>query len=306
MSTSAAAYRVAGMALAVAGVALFSVRPILIKLAYGYAADPVTLLELRMIFSLPFFIAAAVWGGGRVGSTGRREPIARRDLAALWGLGFLGYYFASFLDFLGLQYVSASIGRLIMFLYPTIVVVLSAMFLRRHPAPRELAALAITYCGVALVLSNSIAGQNANLPLGAALVFGSSSAYAVYLVVGSQVVQRLGSVRFTAYAMTVASLFCIAQFVLLRPFSALDLPIQVYALAIAMALFSTVLPVFMTSEALRRIGANQVAMIGALGPVTTVFFGYAGLDEVMTPIQGLGAVLVLGGVLLVTLRPARG
>ena len=289
------------MVLAVGGVVLFSLRPILIKLAYGYVTDPVTLLALRMIFSLPFFIAVALWGGGAPD----RAPLSRRDVAAVWGLGFLGYYFASYMDFLGLQYISAGIGRLIMFLYPTIVVILSAVFLRRRPAPRELAALMITYCGVALVLSNAVSGQSADLPLGAGLVFASSAAYAVYLVIGSQVIRRLGSVRFTAYAMTVASLFCIVQFLLLRPLGALDLPAQVYALAAAMAVFSTVLPVFMTSEALRRIGANHVAMIGALGPVTTIFFGYAGLDEIMTPIQALGALLVLGGVLLVTLRPAR-
>ena len=281
---------------------LFSLRPILIKLAYGYVTDPVTLLALRMIFSLPFFIAAALWGAG----PRDRAPLTRRDVAAVWGLGFLGYYFASFMDFLGLQYISAGIGRLIMFLYPTIVVILSAVFLRKRPAPHELAALLITYCGVALVLSNAVSGQSADLPLGAGLVFASSSAYAVYLVIGSQVVRRLGSVRFTARAMTVASLFCIVQFLVLRPLDALHLPAQVYALAAAMALFSTVLPVFMTSEALRRIGANHVAMIGALGPVTTIFFGYAGLDEILTPIQALGALLVLGGVLLVTLRPARG
>ena len=202
---------------------LFSLRPILIKLAYGYVTDPVTLLALRMIFSLPFFIAAALWGAG----PRDRAPLTRRDVAAVWGLGFLGYYFASFLDFLGLQYISAGIGRLIMFLYPTIVVILSAVFLRKRPAPHELAALLITYCGVALVLSNAVSGQSADLPLGAGLVFASSSAYAVYLVIGSQVVRRLGSVRFTAHAMTVASLFCIVQFLVLRPLDALHLPAQV-------------------------------------------------------------------------------
>jgi drug/metabolite transporter (DMT)-like permease len=293
-------HRAAGVALAVAGVAMFSVRPILIKLAYGYAVDPVTLLALRMVFSLPFFLAAAAWSRRKQGHAG----MARGDIASVWALGFIGYYFASFVDFLGLQYVSAGIGRLILFLYPTIVVILSALFLRKRPAPRELVALAITYCGVALVLSNSIGGQNVNLPLGTGLVFASATAYAIYLVVGSQMVQRLGSVRFTAYSMTVATFFCIAQFLLLRPLGALDLPPQVYTLAIAMALFSTVLPVFMTSEALRRIGANHVALVGALGPVTTIFFGYAGLDEVMTLMQVLGAALVLAGVLLVTLKPA--
>ena len=279
---------------------MFSVRPILIKLAYGYVTDPVTLLGLRMLFSLPFFLVAAAWS-----VRGQHQaPATRRDLAAVGFLGFLGYYFSSFADFLGLQYVSAGIGRLILFMYPTIVVLLSAMFLRRRPARRELAALAITYCGVALVLSNTLSGQNTNLPLGVSLVFASAVSYAAYLVASSQVVQRLGSIRFTAYATTVASLLCIAQFLLLRPLSALAVPAQVYALAISMAIFSTVLPVFMTSEALKRIGANHVAMVGALGPVTTIFFGYVGLDEVMTPMQVVGAALVLTGVMLVTLKPA--
>lgn len=146
----------------------------------------------------------------------------------------------------------------------------------------------------------AVGASNTDLPLGAALVFASAVGYAVYLVAGSQVVRRVGSLRFTAYAMTVASGFCIAQFLLLRPLSALDMPHQVYGLAIAMALVSTVLLVFITSEALRRIGANHVALVGALGPVTTIFFGWIGLDEHMTPIQLAGAALVLSGVLLVS------
>jgi drug/metabolite transporter (DMT)-like permease len=141
--------------------------------------------------------------------------------------------------------------------------------------------------------------------LGAALCFASATGYAVYLVAGSQVVRRVGSMRFAAYAMTVASAFCILQFLLLRPLAALSMPTQVYGLVIAMALFSTVLPVFITTEALKRIGANQVALFGALGPVTTLFFGWMGLDEVMTPVQLAGAVLVLAGVVLVTLRAAK-
>ena len=297
----APSYRATGFALAIAGVVCFSIRPVLIKIAYGYVTDPVTLLALRMIFSLPFFIAAAAWD--RRGE--QQAPLSRGDLAAIWGLGFLGYYFASFVDFLGLQYVSSGIGRLIMFLYPTLVVALSALVLKKPIAARDAAALALSYCGVVLVLSNAFAGQNLNLPLGAGLVFASAMAYAVYLVVGGQVIQRVGAVRFTAYATSVASLCCIVQFLLLRPMAALELPAVVYGLAIAMALFSTVLPVFMTSEALRRIGANQVAMVGAIGPVTTIFFGFLGLDEIMTPMQALGAALVLAGVLLVTLKPAR-
>jgi drug/metabolite transporter (DMT)-like permease len=292
----AASYRAVGVAMALTGVACFSLRPILIKLAYAYVVDPVTLLALRMLFSLPFFLAAAAWAGRGE----QRAPVARRDAAAIVFLGFIGYYFSSFVDFLGLQYISAGLGRLILFLYPTVVVLLSLAFLRKRPSGRELVALALTYSGIALVMWRAVGASNTDLPLGAALVFASAVGYAVYLVAGSQVVRRVGSLRFTAYAMTVASGFCIAQFLLLRPLSALDMPHQVYGLAVAMALVSTVLPVFITSEALRRIGANHVALVGALGPVTTIFFGWIGLDEHMTPIQLAGAALVLSGVLLVS------
>jgi drug/metabolite transporter (DMT)-like permease len=300
-AASNARYRALGIVLAISGVVCFSLRPILIKFAYAYVLDPITLLALRMIFSLPFFLAAAAWSARAEG----RVPITRADAWAIVFLGFIGYYFASFADFLGLQYVSAGLGRLILFLYPTIVVAMSIAFLGKRPGAREVLALALTYSGIAVVMSGAPGGANADLPLGAALCFASAAGYAIYLVAGSQVVRRVGSVRFTAYAMTVASAFCIAQFFLLRPLSALSLPLPVYGLAIAMALFSTVVPVFITAEALRRIGANQVALLGALGPLTTILFAWLGLDEVMTPVQLAGAVPVLAGVVLVTLRPAK-
>jgi drug/metabolite transporter (DMT)-like permease len=290
-------YGAVGLTMAITGVVCFSLRPILIKLAYAYVVDPVTLLALRMVFSLPFFLAAAAW----TGRDRNRAPISRRDAGAIAFLGFLGYYFASFMDFLGLQYISAGLGRLILFLYPTLVVAFSFVFLRKRPAGREVLALLVSYVGITLVMWSAL-GKSVDLALGVTLVFASATAYAVYLVAGSAVVQRVGSIRFTAYAMTVASTLCIAQFFLLRPLSALRMPSQVYGLSIAMALVSTVLPVFLTSEALKRVGANRVALVGALGPVTTIFFGYVGLDEMMTPVQLLGAALVLSGVLLVSLR----
>jgi drug/metabolite transporter (DMT)-like permease len=284
--------------MAVAGVVCFSLRPILIKLAYAYVVDPVTLLALRMVFSLPFFLLAAAWAG----RDRNRVPVTRGDGWAIVFLGFIGYYFASFVDFLGLQYISAGLGRLILFLYPTLVVALSFAFLRKRPSAREVAALLVSYSGLALVLSNAARGAHSNLPLGAGLVFASAAGYAIYLVAGSQVVQRVGSIRFTAYATSVASFLCIAQFFLLRPLAALALPAEVYGLAVTMAVFSTVLPVFLTAEALRRIGANHVAMLGALGPVSTIFFGWVGLDETLAPVQWAGVALVLAGVVLVTLR----
>jgi drug/metabolite transporter (DMT)-like permease len=296
---STPSYRAWGIALALAGVVSFAFRPILIKLAYAYVTDPVTLLALRMVFSLPFFVAAALW----LQRDSSSAPLTRRDLWTVVFLGFLGYYLASFLDFLGLQYISAGVGRLMLFLYPTITVLLSALFLGKRVSARDVFALVVSYSGLALVLSRAFGGDNHNLLLGALLEFGSATCYAVYLVTSSQVVRRIGSMRFTAYATSVASVLCIAQFLLLRPWSALVLPPQVYGLAAAMGLLCTVLPVFMTSEALKRIGANHVAIIGAAGPATTIFFGWIGLDERMTLLQIAGVVLVLGGVMLVTIRP---
>ena len=229
-------------------------------------------------------------------------PISRRDWWGSLFLGFLGYYFASFVDFLGLQYIGAGLGRLIQFLYPTVVVVLSWAFLRKCAGAREILALAVTYAGIALVFGPALGGQHENFPLGAALVFAGAVSYAIYLVLGGQIIQRVGAMRFTAYALLIASALCIAQFLVLRPLAALALPWQVYACAIAMALLSTVLPTFMTAEALKRIGANQVAILGALGPVSTIFFGFVGLDERMTALQLAGTALVLGGVVLVSLK----
>jgi len=298
--------RLVGVLFAAVAVLGFSIRPILIKQAYSYNADPVTLIALRMAFALPFFVLPLFWpwrGSSMTGAarTLRQPPLGARDLAAIALLGCISYYVSSFLDFAGLQYVSAGIGRLLLFLYPTVVVLLSALFLGKRVERREIAALAVSYAGVALVLSSAF-GTNVDLPRGAALVFTGAVLYAVYLVGGSRLVWRAGSVRFTCYAMIAASFCCILQFLLLRPLSALDLPVAVFIIAAVIAVVSTVVPVFLTTEALRRIGANEVAIIGALGPASVVFLGYLGFDEPMTLLQLGGTALVLAGVLLVSLR----
>ena len=295
-------YRFWGICFALAGTISFAFRPILIKL--GYAAHPVsatTLLFLRMTMSLPFFLAMAWWM--RRSDPGA-VPIGRRDWFGIVGLGFLGYYLASLLDFLGLQYVSAGVGRLIMFLYPTLVVILSAVFLKKNPTLRELAALAITYTGIALVLSGQIssAPENRGFVLGALLVFASAMCYAVYLVTGSQLVKRVGSVRFTAYTMIVSTVPAVLQFLILESPAALELPATLWWIALALATLCTVLPVLLVAEALRRIGANHFALIGALGPVTTVLADFALLEGSLTMAKLLGGALVISGVLLVSLK----
>jgi len=200
--------------------------------------------------------------------------------------------------------VPAGLGRLIMFLYPTLVVILSALFLGKRPTARELGALAVTYAGIALVLSHQLGAspEHRMFLLGASLVFGSAMCYAVYLVTGSQLVRRVGSMRFTAYTMLVSTAPAVVQFALLEGPSALDLPGVVWLYAVLLATVCTVLPVFLVAEALKRIGANHFALIGALGPVTTVLADFVLLDGALTALQLAGGALVIGGVLLVTLK----
>ena len=274
-------------------------RPILIKLSYAAApVSPVTLLFLRMVLSLPFFVAVAWW-------LRREEPrLTARDWAAIAGLGFIGYYLASFLDFLGLQYVGAGLARLILFLYPTLVLLITFAFLHRRPTRRQLAALAITYVGVALVVSSQAHGgaEGMFFMLGVLLVFASALFYAVYLVAGGELVKRVGSMRFTAYSMMVATLPAVVQFFALEPIWALDLPYSVWVYVLIMATFVTVLPLFLQAEALKRIGATNFGLIGALGPVSAALMGAIGLEEPLTWIQAVGGVLVIVGVLLVSLK----
>jgi drug/metabolite transporter (DMT)-like permease len=294
-----ASYRRWGVALAIAGTLVFSFRPILVKLVYvTFPVSPVTLLFLRMSISLPFFLIVAWWLRGD-------EPrLSGLDWAKIAALGFIGYYAASFLDFIGLQYVGAGVGRLILYLYPTLVLLISFLFLHRRPTRRQLAALVITYAGVALILSSQARGgaEGKLFMLGALFVFASSLFYATYLVAGGELVKRIGSMRFTAYSMAVATLPAVAQFFAIEPMSALDLPGKVWLYAILLATFTTVLPLFIQAEALRRIGAPEFALIGALGPVSVAITSALGLDERFTAVQAIGGALVIFGVLLVSVR----
>ncbi|MCD6041731.1 MAG: multidrug transporter permease [Burkholderiales bacterium] len=292
-------YRAWGIAFAFVGVLAFSVRPILIKLSYAaHPVSPSTLLFLRMVLAFPFFFAIAWW-------LRRQEPrLTARDWAALGGLGFLGYYGASFLDIIGLQWVGAGVGRLILFLFPTMVVLLSFLFLKKPPTLRELVALVLSYAGIALVVSNQIEGtpQGRLFAFGVLLIFASALCYAAYLVASSQFVKRVGSLRFTAYSMTLATLPAIVQFLAAESASSLTLPAQVWVYVVILATFSTVVPVFLQTEALKRIGANHFALIGAVGPVSVAITSALGLDEPFGWPQALGGLLVIFGVLLVSVR----
>ena len=298
-TTSASVPDRIGLLYAMLGAIGFSVKAILVKLAYQHGVDAETLLALRMVFSLPFFIAMA-WISNCRAST----ALTPRDGIWLFGIGFFGYYLASYLDFLGLRYISAALERLILFVYPTLVVILGALLFGQVITRRMLGALALCYTGIALAVVHDlhVAGTGQDIVLGGVLIFGSALSYALYLLGNGRIVNRLGSVRVTAFASIVACILAIGQFLLTRSFTTLDQPWQVYALALGMALFSTVLPVWMVSEAIRRLGAGPVALTGSLGPVVTLLLAWWLLNEPLGITQLLGSALVIGGVMMMARR----
>lgn len=290
-----------GASLALFAAIGFSGKAILVKLAYQDGVDAVTLLALRMVLSVPLFLAAAVWSGRR----GDLRPLERRDWAVIVGLGLLGYYLSSLLDFCGLETISAGLERLILFLYPTMVMLLSVLLFKRPVGRRELAALALSYGGIALVLRHDLGTVQAGVAVGALFVFASTLTYSAYLIGVGRVVAHIGTIRFTACAMLVASAASLAQFVLTHSPAAIRQPLRVYELGAAMAVFSTVLPVFMLSAAIRVIGPDRTSLIGSVGPVSTIFLAWAFLGEAVSMLQIGGSALVLAGVLAVTAGKGR-
>ncbi|WP_347987904.1 DMT family transporter [Methylomonas sp. AM2-LC] len=287
-----------GFTLATLAAIGFSTKAILVKLAYHYPVDAVTLLALRMLFSAPFFLLIAL----RHAHSNQQTPLNRKDYLALLVLGFSGYYLSSLFDFIGLQYISAGLERLILFLYPTLVVILSAVFLRKPFGRKELLAMLLSYSGIGVVVFDQLHIQAEHLWLGAGFVFASTLTYAFYLIGTGEFVVKIGASRFTAYAMLVACLATVVQFLCTHPIQALDLPMQVYQYSVVMAIFSTVLPVFMLSAAIRMIGSSHTSLIGSLGPVSTLLLATVFLGETLTNLQIGGAVLVMLGVFSLTLR----
>ena len=291
-----------GLLLAGTGSVAFSGKAIIVKLAYRHGVDAVTLIMFRMLFSLPLFLLLAWWAG-------RGKPaLTARDWRVVAGLGFSGYYLASFLDFAGLAYISAGLERLILYLNPTIVLGLGVLLFNRRVQRSQLLALAVSYAGVLLVFGHEVRLAGTHAALGAGLVFASAISYAIYLVYSGEEVRRLGALRLTGLATSVACGLCIAQFLLLRPLSAaLTVAPAVIWLSVLNALLCTFVPVLMVMMAIERIGAALVAQTGMIGPMSTILMGVVILGEPFNGFVAAGTALVLTGVWLLTrVRPQDG
>ncbi len=284
-----------GVLLAGAGAIAFSCKAIIVKLAYRHGVDAVTTIMYRMLFALPLFLALSWWAG-----RGKAAPSAR-DWRTLFGLGFSGYYLASFLDFAGLQYIGASLERLILYLNPTIVLLAGKLLFKTAVTRRQWLALSVSYLGVLLVFAHDVrAGPD--VALGTALVFGSALSYAIYLVYSGEAVRRLGALRVTGLATTIACVLCIAQFFIVKPPSAMIVAPEVLWLSVLNATLCTFVPVLMVMMALERIGAGITAQVGMIGPMSTILLSMLVLGEPFNAWLAAGTMLVLAGVWVLARR----
>jgi drug/metabolite transporter (DMT)-like permease len=292
-----------GLSLAVLGAVAFSGKAIIVKLAYRHGVDAVTLLMLRMALALPFFVLMA-WWAGRTREGIKPDALHWRDWLGIVWLGFTGYYLASFLDFAGLAYISASFERLILYLNPTLVVLLGSLLYRRAISSYQWLGLAISYGGVLLVFGHEVRLSGEGVWLGSSLVFASAVSYALYLSYSGEMVRRLGALRLVGWASAVACVFCITQFLVLRPLAGLwTLAPQVWTLSVINASACTVVPVVLVMLGIERLGAGLAAQVGMVGPMSTLMMAAVFLDEPLTIWVLGGTVLVLAGVFVCTRSP---
>jgi drug/metabolite transporter (DMT)-like permease len=292
-----------GFTLAITGAFLFSAKAIYVKLVYRTEAiDAISMLALRMLFSIPFYVITAWVLSRREGNV----KLTPRQWAFIVLLGFMGYYISSLLDFMGLAYISAGLERLILFLYPTFALLMGALAFRQKVSRRQWLALLLAYLGMMVAFVADIHMQTGNeVVIGSLLILGCAVTYAFYIVGGGQIIPKVGSMKFTAYALIFATVGIFAQYLVTHGTTVRHFTSHTYWLCFQMAIVSTVLPTFMMSEGIRRIGSGNTAIITSIGPVSTILLAYIFLDEPVTWLQLAGTALVLAGVLMISKKNER-
>ena len=275
----------------------FSTKAVIIKLMYQYHVDTFSVIALRMLFSAPVYIVVALVLAQRKDNI----PLSRKELLSVAGLGILSYYISSMLDFWGLQYISAGVERLILFTYPTMVLVISAVLFKKKIGTPQYIAMILTYIGVAIAyVAESGLGDQKNVVLGASLIFTCAITYSFFVVGTGELVKRLGSIKFTCYAMLAATVPALIQSGVHDGMNIFNFSTEVYSLAVWMAVVATVFPTFMIVEGIRLVGANNSGIIGFVGPVWTIFLANWLLGEPITLMQSIGTAIVLAGVFLIS------
>lgn len=285
-----------GVLLAIVGVVLFSAKAVMVKMAYNYPVTSEHLLLFRMLFSLPFYILIAI-----IQTRKNTSTPTKKEIVWLVFFGFIGYYLASYFDFLGLQYIKAGLERIILFVYPTLVLLLSQVFLKKKITYRQLIAILMTYFGVVIAFWSEIQlVENTNIVLGGGFIFLSALTYACYIVGSGWLIPKLGVRFFTSYAMIVASLCIIIQYLVFDRGDIFNYPLPVYILGFLMGIFSTLIPSFMVSSAIDKLGASDFSIIASIGPISTIILAFFFLGERFTIVQFIGATIVILGIYWVT------
>jgi drug/metabolite transporter (DMT)-like permease len=283
-----------GLLLAIAGTALFSMKSIFIKLAYQEGVDTVTLLSLRMLIALPFYLLILIW---LLRKPEIKKPLPKQFIA-IFGLGFIGYYLSSYLDLEGLNYISAQLERLTLYTYPIITALLSWLFLGEVITKRLLLALVLTYTGVSLLYFHESMLIGINASIGVVLVIAAALSISFYMVLSKKIISKLGSSLFTSIAMISSTVFVLIHFLLTNEIQDLLINNTAWIYVFMLAIFSTVLPSFMINEAIARIGAAKTTIVGTVGPIFTVILAVFLLAEPFGWIHLAGVLLVIFGVSL--------
>ena len=293
-----------GVLLVVIGSICFAGKAVLVRYNYiHYHVDTVSLLALRMLFSAPFYLIILFFQNRKQSEV---PKLTRKQWLWMLFIGLVGYYLASFFDFWGLSYITASVERLILFIYPTIVVILSAIFLKKTIHKIQYLALFITYMGVAFAFVPDLRmGLQKDLIIGSSLIFLSAVTYAIYLIGSGEMIPKVGALRFTCYAMLISTFMIIIHYSISVRGNLFGYQSAVYWLSIIMAIFTTVIPSFMISEGIKRIGSGNASIIASIGPISTIIMSNIFLGEIISSWQTVGTLIVLGGVLMISWKGKR-
>ena len=283
----------AGFLFAVGSAALFAIRPIFVKLVYAEGVDSTTLIALRMLFSVPVYLVLLVLF---LRDPALRERLNTRLIIKAGAVGMLGYYAASFLDLLGLQYVTAQLGRMILYSYPTFVVLLGAAFFGERITLKIVLSLIITYSGIAVIFGHDLTKFGNDVITGGLFILGSAITFSLYLLFGKNLINQLGSRIFTCIALISASIGILLHFAVTHSPADANVGSHALFLILIIAIFCTVIPTFFTTAAVARIGADKTGIIAMVGPAFTSIFAVVILSEAFTIYHLIGIVLTVFGI----------
>lgn len=288
-----------GLILAIIGTGLFSLKSILIKLAYAQGLNTDSVLMLRMAIALPLYLIVLIYLTKQ-----RKVPDQLSiNLLKITFLGFIGYYLSSWLDLKGLEYISAQLERLTLFTYPIMVAIFGALFFKTPLTRKIIVSLTITYSGLLLVFYKELTLEGNHVILGTIFVALAALSFSLYVLFGKQEIKKIGSVWFTGLAMSISSIFVLIHFSIFNDFSYLNVTPMAWLWLVLLAVFSTVIPSFMISEAINKIGPTQTGIVGSLGPIMTMGLAIWILNEPFTIWHAIGILFVIGGVSLLSYKP---